>query len=693
MRSVLVCVGIAAAVFAAGCDRAQQKVAEGPPLPVPQCTAEQAYDADDFGRMVSAMDRSGDIEAVTRRFVQHRAVIEALLAKRDPELLKRLKPALDAQFSTERLRTRTACGFVQMLGDREGIAALEARSRDPRMHAIGTAIWTRAYAPSKEDDEEMTPERKAMLRDLSEAMALQQTQANIDSLERDAAAVLATALDPAPSAVNQASRPDFTPSAEEIVDRWLAPALRKIPDDDLAEYLKFAESRFGGGYYVALSSAYDFQTGEWFTQLSDVLRPFRAPVEPVAGQQDKDALIADARRSLHELGTPQAAADAMSKLVQAERLDPGNPDILALIGDAAIKTAPAMPLAQDQLRAVIQTPNYDQADRVLSKALELAPAHVDAHMLLGRLRYLQGNDDEAQRLFDRARELAPDHPSMDYFLGDLAYARQDYALAARYYQASASKPEGLVFTHVNALSHLLMALRKSGRQGEYMRIADGYLARNPEAWNFRFDYADHLLSDEKVSPDKLLAVIEPVPDTLFPVRKVPILSAALVLKSSKQVEKKTGVPIREGLASLQRAIKLNPEPRPLAEAICRAGVDAKVAQHAVELSRNPRAVASELVVCAMRWRRTHLLLSMPQQAQVAMLNQPHPDLYGDTPLCYAAATRNVKAFSALAKLQVNPAQKCRDGSTVAERLQQMAFGSDPSIGQMQVLMNRFYKKA
>lgn len=691
MRSVLVCVGIAVVVFAAACDRSQQKVVEGPSLPVPQCKTEQAYDADDFARMVSAMDRSGDLEAVSKRFVQHRVVIEALLAKRDPELLKRLKPALDAQFSSERLRARTACGFVQMLGDRDGIAALEARSRDPRMHAIGTAIWTRAHAPSKEDDEEMTPERKALLRDLSEAMALQQTQTNIDSLERDAAAVLATALDPVPAA-NQASRPDFTPSADEIVDRWLAPALRKIPDDDLAEYLKFAGSRFGGGYYVALSSAYDFQTGEWFSQLSDVLRPFKAPAAPVAGNQDKDALIADARRSLHEIGTPQAAADAMAKLVQAERLDPSNPDILALIGDAAIKTAPAMPLAQDQLRAVIQTPNYDQADRVLSKALELAPAHVDAHMLLGRLRYLQGNDDEAQRLFDRARELAPGHPSMDYFLGDLAYARQDYALAARYYQASVSKPEGLAFTHVNALSHLLMALRKSGRLGEYPRIADGYLTRNPDAWNFRFDYADYLLTDEKVSADKLLAVIEPVPDTFFQARKLPLLSAALVLKASKQVEKKTGVPIREGLSSLQRAIKMNPEPRPLAEAVCRAGVDAKVAQHAVELGPNPRAIASELVVCAMRWRRSHLLQSMPQQAQTSMLNQPHPDLYGDTPLCYAAATRNVKAFSALAKLQVNPAQKCRDGSTVAERLQQMAFGSDPSIGQMQVIMNRFYKK-
>jgi Flp pilus assembly protein TadD len=692
MRSVLVCVGIAAAVFAAGCDRSQQKVAEGPALPTPQCKTEQTYNADDFKRMVSAMDRSGDLAAVTKRFAQHRAVIEALLAKRDPELLKRLQPALDTQFSAERLRARTACGFLQVLGDRDGIAALEARSRDPRMHAIGTAIWTRTHAPSEEADEEMTPERKALLRDLSEAMALQQTQANIDSLERDAAAVLATALDPAPSAVNQPSRPDFTPSADEIVDRWLAPALRKIPDDDIAEYLAFAGSRFGGGYYVALSAAYDFQTGEWFTQFSDVLRPFRAP-ESAVGQQDKDALLADARRSLHEIGTPQAAADAMAKLVQAERLDPSNPDILALIGDAAIKTAPAMPLAQDQLRAVIQTPNYDQADRVLSKALELAPAHVDAHMLLGRLRYLQGNDDEAQRLFDRARELAPDHPSMDYFLGDLAYVKQDYALAARYYQASASKPERLAFTHVNALSHLLMALRRSGRQGEYPRIADAYLARNPDAWNFRFDYADHLLTDEKASADKLLAVIEPVPDTFFQARKLPILSAALVLKASKHVEKKTGVPIREGLSSLQRAIKLNPQPRPLAEAVCRAGVDAKVAQYVVELNQEPKMLASELIVCAMRWRRTPLLQAVSLQAQASMLNQPHPDLYGDTPLCYAAATRNVKAFVALAKLQVNPAQKCRDGSTVAERLQQMAYGNDPSIGQMQGVMKRFYKKA
>ena len=53
----------------------------------------------------------------------------------------------------------------------------------------------------------------------------------------------------------------------------------------------------------------------------------------------------------------------------------------------------------------------------------------------------------------------------------------------------------------------------------------------------------------------------------------------------------------------------------------------------------------------------------------------------------------VKAFIAFSKIQLNPLQKCRDGNTVPERLQRMAYGGDQAVLQMQNMMLRFYKRS
>lgn len=689
MRSAITALGIAVVVFATACGK--QEEVKVPLLPAPACKAAEDYDVKAFTRLAQAMDRSGDIAHVSKRFLQHRKEVEALLAKRDPALLPRLKPVLDAQFSDERLRARTACAFVKMAGDASGVAALDAWSRDPKMHAINTAIWTRTPAPSKEEeDEEMTPERKAMLGEIAAAMALRQAQANTDRVAREGAAMLVAALDLAASS-NQTPGSGAVQELAAVVDTWLTPVLKKVPDDDLADYLKFVGSGFGGDYYVALSTAYNFQAGDWYAHLVELFKENRPPAAQADGQPAKDALVADARRSLREIGGAAAAADAMAKLLQAEQMDPRNPEIHALIGEAAITTAPAMPLGPDQLRAVIDTPNYDEADRRLAKALELAPDYADALMLQGRLRYLQGKDIDAAALYERVRALEPDHPSMDYYLGDLAFAQLEYAKAVRYYQTALSKPERIAQTHHSALNHLLPALRKISRMAEYPRIAESYLARHPEAWNFRFDYAEYLLTND-TRADKVLGVIEPVPDAWLPTRKFPIVSAALMRKASENVGK-TGEPAASSLQALRRVIQMNPDPRMLAEAVCRSGVSGKLAQITADATPDPKAAATALTVCALRWQRTDVLRLMSPYADVSQLNRPHPDLAGDTPMCYATAIKDVKAFSAFAKIQLNPLQKCRDGNTVPERLQQMAYGGDPAIVQMQTLMSRFYKKS
>lgn len=691
MRSAIVGFGIVVVVFATACGK--QEEVKVPLLPVPVCKVAGEYDAKAFGRLAHAMDRSGDIAQVTKRFLQHRMDIEALLTKRDPATLALLKPVLDAEFSDERLRTRTACAFLKMAGDSSGVAALDAWSRDPKMKAISTAIWSRTPVLSKEEeDEEMTPERKAMLGDIAAAMALRQAQTNTDKVAREGAVALVAAFDPqAAPPSNPAAGPGAAPNLAAVVDDWLTPVLRKVPDDDLADYLKFAGSRFGSDYYVALSAAYDFQAGEWYAHLVEKFKESRPPTAQADGQPAKEALVLEARRLLHDVGGGAAAADALAKLLQAEPMDPRNPEIHALIGEATIMTAPAMPLPPDQLRVVIDTPNYEQADMRLAKALELAPDYADALMMQGRLRYLQGKDAEAAALYERVRAIEPEHPRMDCYLGDLAFAQVEYAKAVRHYQTALSKPEGIALTHHTALTNLVPALRKISRMAEYPRIAEGYIARHPEAWNFRFDYAEYLLANDNRA-DKVLGVIEPVPDAWLPTRKFPIVSAALMRKASENVGK-TGEPLATSMQALRRVMQMNPDPRTLAEAVCRSGVSGKLAQITADATPDPKATSTALVVCALRWRRTDVLRILASHAQPSQLNLPHPDLGGDTPLCYAVAIKDVKAFIVFAKIQLNPLQKCRDGNTVPERLQRMAYGGDQAVLQMQNMMLRFYKRS
>jgi tetratricopeptide (TPR) repeat protein len=788
MRSSFVCVGIAIALLAAACNK-QEKVTT-PLLPVPQCKAAQAYDAAAFERMVRAMDRSGDIAEVTQRFVQHRKLVEGLLNKRDPNLLPRLKPVLDAQFSEARLRDRAACVFVDLAGQGEGVKALGAWSRAPEMQAINRAIWTHTPATSEDEAIKMTPERMALMRDIAAAMALQQVEVNNAKVDREGVTALVAVFGPAPPPVAEplieptpavipaptagvaptatsataaalvnaaqapstapmpsasapapatpapnaaltedppsapgatpasnasnaapapiaasiaapmpaaapapqvASGPIAVPELDDVVERWLIPVLGKIPDDDLSDYLAFAGSSFGGDYYVALSRSHDFQTGEWYAQTLKLFTDNIPPAAAVAGGPDRNALLADARHSLRDITTAPAAVDAMAKLLQADRLDPRNPEIQMLLGEAAMKSAPAMPLGPDQLRSVIETPNYLQAEKYFSKAIELAPGLADAHMLMGRLRYLQGRDDEAAKLYASGAELEPEHPSKDLYLGDLAFVQNDYGKATRYYKSAVAKPERLAYTHVTALAHLLITLRKGTQASEYPSIAQAYLAKYPQAWNFRLDYADYLLSVDTRS-DKILGVADPIPDTWLPARKVPIMSAALIRKAGERVDR-AGIPREDSLQYIKRAIAMNPDAGTLAEAVCRAGATHKLARGVFDASQDQKRLATALTVCGLRWQRHEIAREMSTRADIAQLSLPRPDLGGDTPLCYAAATKNLEGFGALVEAQVSPARKCRDGNTVAERLLQMSFGRDPNVAQMQIIMKRFYKKS
>ena len=144
---------------------------------------------------------------------------------------------------------------------------------------------------------------------------------------------------------------------------------------------------------------------------------------------------------------------------------------------------------------------------------------------------------------------------------------------------------------------------------------------------------------------------------------------------------------------MQRLLAMAPEPRALGEGICRSGVETTVAKMVLDTSPAPKVAATSLVVCSLRWQNARMAYGIAPLADAVALSGPLPELNNDSPLCYAAATRNVRGFMGLAKLQVSPTQRCNDGDTIAARLQRLSYGSDTGVAQMLDALNRFYRKA
>ena len=57
-------------------------------------------------------------------------------------------------------------------------------------------------------------------------------------------------------------------------------------------------------------------------------------------------------------------------------------------------------------------------------------------------------------------------------------------------------------------------------------------------------------------------------------------------------------------------------------------------------------------MCALRWQRVDILRAITPYGDGVALSGPQQDLLGDTPLCYAAATKNVKAFVSLSLIHI-----------------------------------------
>lgn len=132
---------------------------------------------------------------------------------------------------------------------------------------------------------------------------------------------------------------------------------------------------------------------------------------------ENDALgLARVGRAAHLLRSPKDANDAFD---QAERAEQGNLRTLLY-------------------RAELYLEKYDpgHAEEVLTEALQIAPQHPEANMLLAEVRLAQALDfDEAERLARRALSQNPKLPHAYYVLSGISIRDQDLAAADRYVTA------------------------------------------------------------------------------------------------------------------------------------------------------------------------------------------------------------------------------------------------------------------
>ena len=107
---------------------------------------------------------------------------------------------------------------------------------------------------------------------------------------------------------------------------------------------------------------------------------------------------------------------------RAIELDPGYAQALAGLADSLSQ--------QIQWRFLAAEPALTEAEAAAHRALELAPDLAEAHVALGNIRSLKGDDAGARAAFQRAIALNPSLHEAHYYLGRHCYALGDYAFAA-----------------------------------------------------------------------------------------------------------------------------------------------------------------------------------------------------------------------------------------------------------------------
>lgn len=203
----------------------------------------------------------------------------------------------------------------------------------------------------------------------------------------------------------------------------------------------------------------------------------RAAIEQALALAPRDPGLVISRALVSELAGHPAEARAILRAALDARAGGENDLLYALAGledrqgnpDGAVALAERILAHQPDHAAALNFIGFSLADRgrdlpraerLLQRALDLAPS--DGYVLdsMGWLRFRQGRLAQGQELLERAARLAPAEPEILWHLGELLLARdQPRRALALYEKARALGPEGPVLGRIEARIHALRAQR------------------------------------------------------------------------------------------------------------------------------------------------------------------------------------------------------------------------------------------
>lgn len=671
----------------------------------PTCEDARAGDASVDPRLVPLLTRSGDLEAGRQHFRLLRLDLERTLSKFDVAAPERFRPALDPLFADAEIQRRLTCAFAHEGRGRATLDAWDAWIADADMRGIHGRI----FGPSSLRGPTGAPpdaERVALLRRVMRATGFVEMSTAAESTSRASNAIIETALGksapgkpetaaPPPGGVppqkrtpnrrgpdGQATRPPPDPRQRAAED-WFAMQLDGIDAAALQRFLAFAESGPGRAFYRARQATYGAGMRDWLARLQTAANAQIAPQAAALGAGTSGDKLAEARRLLEAEAMPaqeypQGLYDARTLLQNAERLEPKNPDVLVLKARIEMALRPHLAMAAPHDRGQIRDrvapggPNmasgYEQIDRDLAKAILLAPANAEAHLYLGRSKFLQRNDTVAAHMLREARRLQADPATLALFEGDLAYVGGDAAKAERLYRESLAAADAAPSMRDLAARHLGNALRAQGRGGEYPAIAAKTLQAFPDLWPLRFDYADALLDGAGTAVDAE-AIIASVPETWQPPRRK-------VAMTRVQVQRAIEAAPAARAAEAKRVHEIARDTQVVGQALCGAR-DAAIIETVIGANPNPGSeayIADALLGCAVSERR-------PDAVAVALryardIDQPLNGLWGDTALCGAAARNDTRTLTLLLQKKADTTRRCGGTMTPRERLAAQAAKGD-----------------
>lgn len=643
---------------------------------LPDCNPRHSPDLDGFSIIVDTLRRNGEVERTQAYFKRVRTRLDVRLGEVDPGARARAKPALDALFSAGEIEKLAVCAFIQFDRAQPEFEAWDAWSLDARMREIHAAIVGIGIDGIPDRARSVPEARRAQLLRLSRATDLRGYLHGLTAVEWQIVAVSEAAIDPASSLKQDLAMNGGdlgVPPEQVIVDHFLTEALDDVSDADLQRFLAFAESREGQAYYQALRERYFRPLDPWGERLVAALKSSAQPKAIERNPAEAAELLAEARRLLDQVGTRVVVPDARTMLLRAERLDPDNAEIQAMLGRIAFSALPRNdPGDEGLLRPVIdrmhpaRPERYAEIEKYLRRALEIDPENAEAHLYLGRVQFLLSKDDDAARLYARSRKLDPKVPKLDLFEADLAYVGGDYARAERIHKRILAAPEARAFDHYYSLGRLRHVLAKQGREREFREFANQQLKRHPDMWDFRLEQADRLIqSDGTVA--EIEAMLAPVPDRWLPDVKRNALVRLQLLRAGEAAP-------AQRAGEVQRAFDLATEATEVVEAACYSRVRKQVAADVVAASDQPKAAADRLLACGM-WSRDRAFIEQVLP-MVKDIDQPNAAMQGGRPLCSAAGLMDPVVFEAILKAKPDVAQRCGDGKTVREFLAERATRPD-----------------